>query len=214
MPSLPSSSRARFIVLPLVCAAIPLVGICAAEWMAVAPRGSAAPLTLATMLVFPALAAAVLFVVGLICLCFRRSRRWAAMTVLCSITYCTAFVAALQIGRHIRTNAFHRLAERSTPLVAAIRAYEQKHGSPPDSLEALVPEFIPSVPSTGIGAYPEYRYYLAPEHYDGNPWVLIVFTPSGVLNFDQFMYFPLGNYPRTGYGGWLERVGDWAYVHE
>jgi len=64
MPSLPSSSRARFIVLLLVCAAIPLVGVCTAEWIAVAPRGSAAPLTLATMLVFPALAAAVLFVVG------------------------------------------------------------------------------------------------------------------------------------------------------
>jgi hypothetical protein len=136
------------------------------------------------------------------------------MTVLCSVAYCTAFVAAVQIGRQIRMSAFHRLADRSTPLVAAIRAYEQKHGSPPESLEALVPEFLPSVPSTGMGAYPEYQYCFAPRHYGGNPWVLIVPTSSGYLNFDQFMYFPLANYPRTGYGGSLERISDWAYVHE
>jgi hypothetical protein len=30
----------------------------------------------------------------------------------------------------------------------------------------------------------------------------------------QFMYSPLPNYPERGYGGSLERVGEWAYVHE
>jgi hypothetical protein len=63
-------------------------------------------------------------------------------------------------------------------------------------------------------AYPEYRYTPNATNYEGNPWVITVFTPSGGINFDQFMYFPLTNYPKTGYGGWLERVGDWAYVHE
>ncbi len=28
------------------------------------------------------------------------------------------------------------------------------------------------------------------------------------------LYFPNRNYPQHGYGGWLEPVGDWAYVHE
>ncbi len=54
---------------------------------------------------------------------------------------------------------------------------------------------------------------LEPGH-DNNPWVLIVHTPSGGINFDQFMYFPLQNYPESGYGGWLARIRDWAYVHE
>jgi hypothetical protein len=43
---------------------------------------------------------------------------------------------------------------------------------------------------------------------------LVVFTPSGAINFDQFMYFPNRNYPEQGFGGWIERIGDWAYVHE
>ena len=65
-----------------------------------------------------------------------------------------------------------------------------------------------------MGAYPEYHYSTSSKDYLGNPWVLTIYTPSGGINFDQFMYFPLTNYPKTGYGGSLERIGDWAYVHE
>lgn len=64
-------------------------------------------------------------------------------------------------------------------------------------------------------AYPNYEYHVGkPAGCFENPWVLVVFTPSGGINFDQFMYFPLQNYPEHGYGGWLERIDDWAYVHE
>lgn len=52
------------------------------------------------------------------------------------------------------------------------------------------------------------------ERWDDNPWVLYVYTPSGGINFDKFLYFPLQNYPSNGYGGVLRRIGDWAYVHE
>lgn len=70
--------------------------------------------------------------------------------------------------------------------------------------------------STGMAAYPQYEYHTGARaaQYDGNPWVLVVFTPSGGINFDEFLYFPLQNYPRSGYGGSLEQLGDWAYVHE
>lgn len=78
----------------------------------------------------------------------------------------------------------------------------------------MVPEFLERIPKTGMGTYPDYKYWTGSDSFDGNPWALIVSAPSGPLNFDQFMYFPLTNYPATGYGGWLERVGDWAYVHE
>lgn len=65
-------------------------------------------------------------------------------------------------------------------------------------------------------AYPKFEYVAGEKakSYGDNPWVLYVFTPSGGINFDQFMYFPKQNYPKHGYGGWLERVGEWAYVHE
>ena len=54
----------------------------------------------------------------------------------------------------------------------------------------------------------------AESRFDGNPWALWVCVPTGVINWDQFMYLPLLNYPRTGHGGWLEPVGDWRYVWE
>lgn len=209
-----ASTRIWFVGAPVLCALIPLVCVPAAEWMAVAPHGTEAVLWLMLIFVFPALAAVPAVLVALVGLAFRRVRRCSAILGLCSVAYLVAFVFSVRLGESVRMSAFHRLAERSTPLVAAIHAFEQKHGRPPESLQALVPEFIPSVPSTGMGAYPEYRYSTPATNHDGNPWVITVFTPSGGINFDQFMYFPLTNYPKTGYGGWLERVGDWAYVHE
>jgi len=67
-----------------------------------------------------------------------------------------------------------------------------------------------------MAAYPNYEYMCGEEaeRFDGNPWVLLVRTPSGPINWDMFMYFPLQNYPEAGYGGRIEDVGDWAYVHE
>ncbi len=112
---------------------------------------------------------------------------------------------------------FRRLADRSAPLVEAIQAYDQKHRQPPKSLNELVPEFLPEVPKTGMGAYPEYEYKTgesSAKNFQGNPWILVVDTPIGVINWDQFMYFPLQNYPKEGWGGWVEKVGSWAYLHE
>jgi hypothetical protein len=206
--------RALFISAPIVCAAIPLVSIPAADWAAVAPNGNEMALWYVMLLVFPMLAAVPAFFVGLVGMLFRRVRPYAALLSLCSLVFFLSFILSLRVGDSIRMRAFARLAERSKPLIAAIRAYDQKHGRPPESLAALVPDFLPKVPATGIRAYPEYLYKVPTNNYEGNPWVLYVSTPSGGINFDQFMYFPLTNYPKLGYGGWLERVGDWAYVHE
>jgi len=45
-------------------------------------------------------------------------------------------------------------------------------------------------------------------------WFLSVNVPCFGVGFDQMLSFPLQNYPKVGYGGGLERVKDWAYVHE
>jgi hypothetical protein len=37
---------------------------------------------------------------------------------------------------------------------------------------------------------------------------------TAVLNWDTFIYFPNQRYPDVGYGGWIERIDRWAYVHE
>jgi hypothetical protein len=83
-------------------------------------------------------------------------------------------------------------------------------------LDALVPKHIAAIPGTGLRAYPRYNYVTGEQakDYDDNPWALYVDTSSGIGNWDLFLYLPRQNYPRYGYGGGLERVGEWAYVHE
>jgi hypothetical protein len=208
----------RSFILPLVvCAMFPVAAMCFLEWAAVAPWGLEGLLwfkfffTLGGMIVVPALCG------SLIGLGFERSRRISAILCLCCLSYIVSFIFVAGRADKIRMKAFGRLAERSAPLVAAIKSYDQKHGKPPESLEALVPEFLAAVPGTGMAAYPKYNYYAgekAAANYDSNSWVLSVSCPSGIINFDQFLYFPRQNYPATGYGGSLEKVKDWAYVHE
>ena len=75
---------------------------------------------------------------------------------------------------------------------------------------------LAQVPRTRMCGAPEYEYLTGPsaQRYDGNRWVLIVKPPFRGIGWDLFLYFPDQNYPRQGYGGSLERIGDWAYVHE
>ena len=112
---------------------------------------------------------------------------------------------------------FERLAERSRPLISAVRRFEVDHERPPASLDELIPKYLVAIPNTGMAAYPEYEYVTgdkALEHYDGNPWAVWVDSPSGGINWDIFLYYPKQNYPQRGHGGSLESVKDWAYVHE
>ena len=114
--------------------------------------------------------------------------------------------------------AFNGLGEKSGPLVEAVTSYVNGAGTPPDSLELLVPKYLPMVPETGMGAYPHYEI-LKPRREDefhGNNWVLIVRCDKNPFAYDSFIYHPNGNYPKhyMRFSGRVERLGDWAYVHE
>ncbi len=165
---------------------------------------------------FPFLFSLLAIPITLILSLWRRYRGESLKTMFICVTYFMVSLSFLLITVHIRHNAFVGLAQRSRQLVVAIHQFERKYGKPPNNLSQLVPEFLPSVPKTGMGAYPEYEYYLSsnPNEFEGNSWILEVDTPNGGINFDKFMYFPKQNYPEVGYGGVIERIEDWAYVHE
>jgi hypothetical protein len=219
-----SSTRIWFIGAPLICALVPLVCIPAAEWMADAPHGSDdMSFFMMFFFVVPALLVAVsAMIVALVGMMFCRIRRPASIVGLCSVACLAALFTSFFISGKIRMGAFYRVAESSKPLIAAIRAYEQKNGRPPESLQSLVPEFIPSIPSTGMASCARYRYIIPGTNINnnpwinGNPWVLVVWPSHHAPYTDQLIYLPLTNYPVSGYGyGQQERVGDWAWVgHE
>ena len=103
------------------------------------------------------------------------------------------------------------LSTRSESLISAIEAYTDARGSPPPDLRSLVPEYLAEVPKTGMGAYPEYKYLIPGAA--NNPWAIVVHTPTGPMDFDQFLYLPNGNYEENGVGV-PKRLGAWAYIHE
>lgn len=188
------------------------------EYLLVAPLpvGTAYLCMLPGLLFMPAVAALVYVVASPVLLIPRRTR-WQVLrrSALCLVLVVTAF-AGLFWGAAIRDDAFQRLAVSSGSLVTAIQSYEHARGAPPPALDALVPEFLAAVPGTGMAAYPAYEYFTgqAARRFDDNPWVLSVPAPHGGINFDRFLYFPRQNYPKRGYGGSLQRIHDWAYVHE
>ncbi len=205
-----------FLWLLIGVATLPLLILPLFQYLAIASFGSEIFLWLTIFVLFPLPVAGVVLILTPFLFFSRRLRPAAFRSFLAAVVFITAVLLGVQLGGPIRRAAFHRLAERSTPLVNAIKDYTDQNGQPPATLSALVPEFLPAVPETGIAAYPRYDYHVGEKAllFNGNPWVLSVFTPAGMINFDQFLYFPLQNYPETGYGGSLERISDWAYVHE
>jgi hypothetical protein len=188
------------------------------EWYAVSPIGYGGLLVvnITFLLMWPALIALALIPVGLVGIVIPKTRRRSITLFICSLIFVVPAIAYLRFADDIRKHAFAELAERGSSLVAAIEAYTADHGQAPPDLENLVPQYLNAVPGTGMPAYPEYQYLTGhpPDRWDGNPWVLFVHTSQGALDFDRFLYFPLQNYPQQGYGGGLERIGMWAYVHE
>jgi hypothetical protein len=200
----------------VVVCALPLILCPLLQYLAIAPFGSDMFLWLEMFIILPLMAGLLALVISPFLLLIRRFRRLVFRCLIAASILTAATLIGLSLGGRVRMAAFHRLAERSRPLVRAIQVYESRHGSPPPDLAALVPGYLPAIPGTGMAAYPRYEYQVGQKatRYEGNPWVLVVFTPSGGINFDQFMYFPLQNYPQSGYGGSIERIADWAYVHE
>ena len=180
----------------------------------VAPDGDELVLFSTIYLVIPLLLALASILFSLPFLFFKTTRRVAVIVLLSGITYLIGAKVCFRIGSHIRMQAFQRLAERSDSLIQAVESYNSTHGHYPESLINLVPECIPAIPNTGMGAYPNYEYRSGTNTWHENPYVLYVNTPRGGINWDMFLYFPKQNYPEKGFCGALERVGTWAYVHE
>ncbi len=125
-------------------------------------------------------------------------------------------LVSLKSADAIRLQGFERLSQEAAPLVAAIYAYNEEFGHPPENLDILQVNF-PSGHAIKGGELPDFEYYpgsIATDRYHGNPWILRLETPTGPLRWDQFLYYPNQNYPSLGHGGWFEKVGEWAYVHE
>jgi len=155
-------------------------------------------------------------VAGIPLVFFKKTRVAAILTWLCALACLFGLTVGSSKSWEIERKAYLGVSTRSKPLVEAIRAFEMEFGQPPDTLDQLVPRFLGQIPFTGMGACPKYELVTgeAARRHDGNPWVLRIRPPQAGIGFDEFLYYPLQNYPDRGVGGAFERIGDWVYVHE
>lgn len=150
--------------------------------------------------------------IGLLLCGFRRAHLPALFLLLGGLTYLGSCQARPLLFGSPRDDAFLALGERLMPVVDGIDAFHADRGGYPQSLDDLVPDYLPALQPTGMANYPEYTYLVGKNaaRHRGNPWIIEVFAGYG-MGFDQFYYYPLQNYPE---GGSFERLGKWAYFHE
>ena len=121
-------------------------------------------------------------------------------------------VPAVIAGSHLRLWAFSLFAQRSETLVSAIGSYVDRTGAPPASLDALVPDYLSSVPRTGMAADTEYWYQPhGGECTSRNQWHLSV-SVSQFIDMNRLLYCPDQDYAPAQYPIVSRtKVGTWVY---
>ena len=136
-----------------------------------------------------------------------------ATAVFLGILFVITFLA-IGVGEAFRDAGLRGIVRRGGQLVTAIEQFQVKSGALPGGLEELVPDYLPAIPDTGVGAYHEYTYLRKPDpvKYDGNPWVLFVNVSTDDLMQDLMIYYPDQNYPTNPIGRNVRRFADWAII--
>ncbi|MHB9131617.1 MAG: hypothetical protein ACYDBB_11085 [Armatimonadota bacterium] len=107
--------------------------------------------------------------------------------------------------------AFTTVVNHSQPLISAINQYQAgHHGTPPPSLNALVPKYLSTIPGTGLRAFPAYCYRID----DNGAWALSVYCSRGLIDFSSYEYHPNQNDPAFSSRDAISRVGNWVYIRD
>ncbi len=191
-----------------------------ANWYAISPIGYGGTTVLDIGVLFSLITmfieaiAMITVPIPLIFLAIKRFRKWGKLWILLTIIYGILTFLSLGISNTLRTKGLSRLATRSIPLVQAIKAFETQKGRPPKMLQELIPDFLSSIPKTGMPTYPTYEYLTASNNelseYLGeqNAWMLYIMTPYGPFYPDVFLYLPSQNYPEQGSGFFVSPYTD------
>lgn len=152
-------------------------------------------------------------VAGFVVMLAPRRRDMALQVLVTCCVLLLTFVPALWLSNWLRMRGFARAGERAMPVVEAMERCFAATGAVPDTVEALVPQWLDRMPSR-IPPLGVLSQATAGGDLGNNRWALVADVPSGFINWDVFVYLPDQQYPARGWGGWLQRLGNWAYVHE
>ncbi len=137
-----------------------------------------------------------------------------ARGTLAVVGFLVVSIALLRPASALRRDAFESFSERSRPLIEAIRAYEQREGQPPPELSALVPSYLPELPSTGMRVCPAYGYEVGERvaERQGSDWILVVECYSLPVGWDTLVYYPDAPPEWSNFGDLVHTYGNWVFA--
>lgn len=146
----------------------------------------------------------------------RRALYVDASRAMISLVYIPLFIVALGAYSVRKEAAFHRVAANGNELVDALSQFHHDFGRYPEALDVLVPQHITAIPNTGLIGYPTYHYRRGFNDFDevDDSYELVVYCPSGILNFDRFIYWPPEQYPERIQSSLVVPMENWAYLSE
>jgi hypothetical protein len=112
---------------------------------------------------------------------------------------------------HLRYAAVGASVGHTEPVLRALHDHHRVVGKYPDSLEALVPRYLPRVPLSGAFAYPELACVRDGTDPVSGGFELVISMQHG-MSSDFLVYWPSEKYPDTLPAGPVVRLGRWAYV--
>lgn len=132
------------------------------------------------------------------------------------IIYLFPFVNTVPASSVPIEGVFFQLTRRHL-LIDAIKISERDHSVLPQSCSELVPDYNLAVPVIGMKASPEDGCDAGDKakiRYGSKVWGLSLFMPSSGINFDMMLSCPHQSFPKQGYCGQPEPVGDWAIASD
>lgn len=153
-----------------------------------------------------------LLVIALFSSAFRalpKARAAASATSAAALGLFTGICFAGIVSGMFRMTAFEWATHRARPLVRAIERYELDNGKPPTNLDALIPQYLDQIP----GRVSPLEIVVTLD-YPPNTWLLRANLVGDFFGFDELLYLPQENYDDFTWGGSIERLGAWGYLHE
>jgi len=142
----------------------------------------------------------------------RRKLLWVALSLLIGAAL---IVPSLRVSSRARMLCIRQATARGGPLLHALERYREDHGVYPGSLDELQPDYLAEVPGTGMIAYPDFEYEPPGEaEPEAGGYSLYVYCLLMWCGFDTLHYWPSQDYPEKMWGGVVERIDGWAYIHE
>ena len=138
--------------------------------------------------------------------------------ILCVLAFVGAFCGAksgMYFADRLKSYYFNQAFQSAEPIINALGQYHVKNGQYPESLDQLVPQYLPRIPGTKISAAPDFHYekvdFAKYDEQATGGYELRIEWYYGP-GYDLYAFWPNEKYPKTIGGFPVENQSKWMHV--